>query len=116
MGGGWLGYRGIFAVLISSPQFGLTIYWLTYTGVSLGTGMFYLTLVPIMVAVALTALLPGKSGLTPKLLGTFAVWSLLPYTSYDWARVPMNLLLGVPLPLVRLGCKHNGHYRHLVQI
>lgn len=96
MGGGWLGYRGVFAFLLASPQLGLFIYWITFTSVSLGTGMFYLTLVPIMIAVVLTALLPGKSGLTPKLLGTYAVWALLPYSLYDWARVPMNLLLGIP--------------------
>jgi hypothetical protein len=42
-GGGWLGYRGLFAVLLSSPQLGLFAYWITYTGVTLSSGMFYLT-------------------------------------------------------------------------
>ena len=96
MGGGWLGYRGLFAFLLASPQFGLSVYWFTYTSVGLGTGTFYLTLIPILIAVPLIALLPGKSGITPKLLATYALWALLPYTLYDWGRVPMNLIFGIP--------------------
>ena len=95
-GGGWLGYRGIFALLIASPQLGLLIYWVTYTGVSLSAGMYYLTLIPFLVAIPLTAFLPSKSGITPKSLGIFAVLALLGYTLYDWSRVPMNLLFGIP--------------------
>jgi hypothetical protein len=95
-GGGWLGYRGLFAILLSSPQLGLFAYWITYTSVSLSAGMFYLTLIPMMVAIPLISLLPGKSGITPKKLATFAVLALIPYTLYDWARVPMNLTVGIP--------------------
>jgi len=95
-GGGWLGYRGLYAVLLSSPMWGLMIYWVTYTGVHLSAAMFYSTLLPVLLAVCLTGLLPGKSGITPKSIGIFAVWSLLAYTLYDWARVPMNLIVGVP--------------------
>ena len=67
-GGGWFGYRGLFAVLLSSPQLGLFAYWITYTGVTLSSGMFYLTLIPFLIAIPLIALLPGKSGITPKRL------------------------------------------------
>jgi hypothetical protein len=95
-GGGWLGYRGLFAVLLSSPQLGLFAYWITYTGVTLSSGMFYLTLIPFLISIPLIALLPAKSGLTPKKLATFAVMALIPYTLYDWARVPINLAVGVP--------------------
>jgi hypothetical protein len=38
----------------------------------------------------------GKSGITPKKLAIFALMALIPYTLYDWARVPMNLALGIP--------------------
>ena len=34
-GGGWFGYRGLYAVLLSSPMWGLMIYWVTYTGIHL---------------------------------------------------------------------------------
>jgi hypothetical protein len=95
-GGGWLGYRGLFAVLLSSPQLGLFAYWITYTNVTLSSGMFYLTLIPFLISIPLIALLPAKSGLTPKKLATFAVMALIPYTLYDWARVPINLAVGVP--------------------
>ena len=95
-GGGWLGYRGLFAVLLSNPQLGLFAYWITYTSVTLSSGMFYLTLLPVLIAILLIALLPGKSGITPKRLATFAVMALIPYTLYDWARVPINLAVGVP--------------------
>ena len=95
-GGGWFGYRGLFALLLSSPQLGLFAYWITYTSVTLSSGMFYLTLLPVLLAIPLIALLPGKSGITPKTLGIFAVMALIPYTLYDWARVPINLAVGVP--------------------
>jgi hypothetical protein len=95
-GGGWFGYRGMFAVIFASAQFGLFIHWVTYTGVTLSAGMFYLTLIPFMVGIVFTGLLPGKSGITPKSFLIFAVWSILAYSLYDWARVPMNLIVGVP--------------------
>src|SRR5919206_4088373 len=85
---GWLGYRLLFAVLLASPQMGLMVYWITYRAVTLSTGMYYLTLLPILLAVTFTALLPGKSGITPKMLGTYAIWSLVAYSVYDWVRVP----------------------------
>jgi hypothetical protein len=95
-GGGWFGYRGMFAVIFASAQFGLFIHWVTYTGVTLSAGMFYLTLIPFMVGIVFTGLLPGKSGITPKTFLIIAVWSILAYSLYDWARVPMNLIVGVP--------------------
>jgi hypothetical protein len=95
-GGGWFGYRGLFAILLSSPQLGLFVYWITYTGVTLSSGMFYLTLIPFLIAIPLIALLPGKSGITPKKLATFAIMALIPYTLYDLVRVPINLAVGVP--------------------
>jgi hypothetical protein len=95
-GGGWFGYRGLFAALLFSPQLGLFVHWITYTSVTLSSGMFYLTLIPFSIAIPLIALLPGKSGITPKKLATFAVMALIPYTLYDWARVPINLAVGVP--------------------
>ena len=93
---GWLGYRLLFAVLLASPQMGLMVYWVTYKAVTLSAGMYYLTLLPILLAVTLTSLLPGKSGITPKKLGIYTIWSLVAYSIYDWARVPENLLFGVP--------------------
>ena len=75
-GGGWFGYRGLFAVLLSSPQLGLFAYWITYTSVTLSSGMFYLTLIPFLIAIPLIALLPGKSGITPKRLGILLSWHL----------------------------------------
>lgn len=95
-GGGWFGFRGLFAIIFASAQFGLFIHWVTYTGVTLSAGMFYLTLIPFMFGIVITGLLPGKSGITPKFFLIIAVWSLLAYSLYDWARVPMNLLIGVP--------------------
>jgi hypothetical protein len=77
-GGGWLGYRGLFALILFTPQIGLFAYWVTYTDITLGTGMFYLTLVPFMIALPLTALLPGKSGITPKTLVLLLSWHLYP--------------------------------------
>ena len=74
----------------------LTIHFITYTGVPLSAATFYATLLPILLAVMLTALLPGKSGITPKTLGIFGIWALLAYSLYDWVRVPMNLIFGVP--------------------
>lgn len=93
---GWLGYRLLFTLLLVSPQYALLVYWVTYKGVTLSTGMYYLTLLPILFALILTAVLPGKSGITPKKLATFAIFSVLSYSIYDWARVPENLLFGVP--------------------
>jgi hypothetical protein len=95
-GGGWFGYRGLFAVIFASAQFGLFAHWVTYMGVALSSGMFYLTLIPFMIGIVLTGLLPGKSGITPKTFLIIGIWSLLAYSLYDWARVPMNLLTGVP--------------------
>jgi hypothetical protein len=95
-GSGWIGWRGVYAVLLASPQFGLAVHWFTFGNISLGAGMFYFTLIPFMIAVALTAFLPGKSGLTPRTLGFIAVSALLPYTLYDWSRVPMNWVFGIP--------------------
>jgi hypothetical protein len=95
-GGGWLGYRGLFAFIFFTPTLGMFAYWITYTGITLGAGMFYLTLIPFMVALPLTALLPGKSGITPKTLGILAILAVVPYSLYDWARVPMNLVFGIP--------------------
>jgi hypothetical protein len=77
-GGGWLGYRGLFAVFLSSPQLGLFAYWITYTNVTLSSGMFYLTPIPFLISIPLISLLPAKSGLTPKKLATFAVMALIP--------------------------------------
>jgi hypothetical protein len=84
----------LFAVLLSSPQLGLFAYWITYTNVTLSSGMFYLTLIPMIVAIPLIMLLPGKSRITPKKLAIFAIMALIPYALYDWARVPMNLIFG----------------------
>jgi hypothetical protein len=95
-GGGWLGYRGLLAIIFFTPQIGVFAYWITYTDITLGAAMFYLTLIPFMIALPLTALLPGKSGITPKTLGIIAVMALIPYSIYDWARVPMNLIFGIP--------------------
>jgi hypothetical protein len=95
-GGGWLGYRGLFAILLASPQIGLFAYWVTYTGVSLSAGMFYLTLLPMIVAIPLMSLLPGRSGITPKKIAIFAIWAIVAYSLYDWSRVPMNLFFGIP--------------------
>lgn len=95
-GGGWLGYRGLFAVLLSSGQLGLLAYWITYQGVTLSASMFYLTLLPMIIAIPLIALLPGKSGLTAKKISIFAIWGFVAYSLYDWARVPMNIFFGVP--------------------
>jgi hypothetical protein len=95
-GGGWLGYRGLFALIFAAPQFGLFAYWITYTSVPLSAAMYYLTLLPITFGLVFTAVLPGKSGITPKTLGIFAIWAVLAYSLYDWARVPINLLVGVP--------------------
>jgi len=64
--------------------------------VTLSSGMFYLTLIPLLIAIPLIALLPGKSGITPKKLAIFAIMALIPYTLYDWVRVPMNLIFGIP--------------------
>jgi hypothetical protein len=93
---GWIGYRGLFAVILASAQWALMVHWVTFTAVSLAASMFYLTLIPVLICIALIALLPGKSGITPKTLATFAIWSLLAYSLYDWVRVPMNLMVGVP--------------------
>ena len=38
-GGGWIGYRGLFAIIFASGQIALLMYWVTYTGVTLGAGM-----------------------------------------------------------------------------
>jgi hypothetical protein len=77
-GGGWLGYRGLFVVLLSSPQLGLFAYWITYTNVTLSSGMFYLTPIPFLISIPLISLLPARSGLTPKKLATFAVMAFIP--------------------------------------
>jgi len=95
-GGGWFGYRGLFAILFGAPQFALFAYWVTYQGVTLSASMFYLTLLPFVFGVIFTAVLPGKSGITPKTLSIFAIWGVVAYTLYDWSRVPMNLFFGVP--------------------
>src|SRR5437870_585287 len=95
-GGGWLGYRGLYAIIFASPQFGLSAYWVTYTGVTLGAGMFYLTLLPILFGLIITGVLPGKSGITTKNFAIFALWAVLAYSLYDWARIPMNIFVGVP--------------------
>lgn len=95
-GGGWLGYRGLYAIIFASPQFGLFAYWVTYTGVTLGAGMFYLTLLPILFGLIITGVLPGRSGITTKNFAIFAIWAVLAYSLYDWARVPMNIFVGVP--------------------
>jgi hypothetical protein len=92
----WMGYRGLYAALFFAPMAALTIHFITYTGVPLSAATFYATLLPILLAVMLTALLPGKSGITPKTLGIFGIWALLAYSLYDWVRVPMNLIFGVP--------------------
>ena len=95
-GGGWFGYRGLFAILFGAPQFALFAYWVTYQGVTLSASMFYLTLLPFIFGVLFTAVLPGKSGITTKTLSIFAIWGVVAYTLYDWSRVPMNLFFGVP--------------------
>jgi hypothetical protein len=95
-GGGWFGYRGLFAILFAAPQFGLFAYWVTYTDLTLSTSMYYLTLLPFVFGVILTTVLPGKSGISPQTLGAFAIWGLVGFTLYDWARVPMNIFFGVP--------------------
>jgi hypothetical protein len=92
----WFGYRGLYAVLFFTPMLALTIHFITYTGVPLSAATFYSTLLPILLAVLLTALLPGKSGIYPKTLGIYGIWALLAYSLYDWVRVPMNLIFGVP--------------------
>lgn len=95
-GGGWLGYRGLFAIILSSAQMGLFTYWVTYQAVTLSAAMFYLTLLPMIIGIPLMSLLPGKSGITPKKIAIFAIWSIVAYSLYDWARVPMNLFVGIP--------------------
>jgi hypothetical protein len=50
----------------SSPQLGVFAYWITYTSVTLSSGMFYLTLIPLLIAIPLIALFLGKSGICPK--------------------------------------------------
>jgi len=95
-GGGWFGYRGLFALIFASGQIALFMYWVTYSGVTLGAGWFYLTLIPLIFGILFTGFLPGKSGITPKTFLIFALWSILPYALYDWVRVPFNLLAGVP--------------------
>ena len=95
-GGGWLGYRGLFALIFASGQFALFAYWVTYTGITLSAGWFYLTLIPLLFGILFTGLLPGKSGITPKTFLIFALWAVLAYALYDWVRVPFNLSVGVP--------------------
>lgn len=95
-GGGWFGYRGLLAVLFAAPQFALFAHWVTYTSVTLSASMFYLTLIPFMFGIVFTAVLPGKSSITPKTLGIFALWSIIAYSLYDWARIPINLITEVP--------------------
>ena len=95
-GGGWLGYRGLFALIFASGQFALFAYWVTYTGVTLSAAWFYLTLIPLIFGILFTGFLPGKSGIPPKTFLIFALWSVLAYALYDWVRVPFNLSVGVP--------------------
>jgi hypothetical protein len=95
-GGGWFGYRGLFAAIFASGQFALFAYWVTYTGVTLSAAWFYLTLIPLIFGILFTGFLPGKSGITPKTFLIFALWSVLAYALYDWVRVPFNLSVGVP--------------------
>jgi hypothetical protein len=95
-GGGWFGYRGLFALIFASGQFALFAYWVTYTGVTLSAAWFYLTLIPLVFGIIFTGLLPGKSGITPKTFLIYALWSVLAYALYDWVRVPFNLSVGVP--------------------
>jgi hypothetical protein len=92
----WFGYRGLYAAFFFAPMAALSVHFFTYTAVPLSAGTFYLTLLPILLAVMLTALLPGKSGIYPKTLGIYGIWALLAYSLYDWVRVPMNLIFGVP--------------------
>jgi hypothetical protein len=92
----WIGYRGLYAVLFFAPMAALSVHFFTYTAVPLSAATFYVTLLPILLAVVLTALLPGKSGVYPKTLGIYGIWALLAYSLYDWVRVPMNLIFGVP--------------------
>lgn len=92
----WMGYRGLYAAFFFAPMAALSVHFFTYTAVPLSAGTFYLTLLPILLAVMLTALLPGKSGIYPKTLGIYGIWALLAYSLYDWVRVPMNLIFGVP--------------------
>jgi hypothetical protein len=49
-----------------------------------------------LISILPIALLPAKSGFTPKKLAIFAVIAFIPYTLYDWARVSINLAVGVP--------------------
>jgi hypothetical protein len=58
--------------------------------------MFYLTLIPLLIAIPVVGFLPGKSGIKPRTIAIFAAWSILPVVFYDWSRVPMNLIVGVP--------------------
>ena len=95
-GGGWIGYRGLFALIFVSGQFALFAYWVTYTGVTLSAGWFYLTLIPLVFGLLFTGFLPGKSGITPRTFLIFALWAVLGYALYDWVRVPFNLTVGVP--------------------
>jgi hypothetical protein len=95
-GGGWFGYRGLFAILFAAPQFALFAYWVTYTGITLSTSMYYLTLLPFVFGVIFTSVLPGKSGISTKTLSIFAIWGVVAYSVYDWSRVPMNIFFGVP--------------------
>ncbi len=91
-------YRWLFAGLLGGPLYALFVFWFSSGTVSLATAYFYFTVIPLLFAAVLTGLLRDTADplLRPSSLAAFALYSLVPYTIYDWARVPMNYFFGLP--------------------
>ena len=90
-------FTWFYAALLFGPTYALLSFWFTRGSINLGTGYLLYVLVPMIEAVALAGFVGNKNrlGFDPRFLASLAVFALLPYTIYDWARVPMNYFFGV---------------------
>ncbi len=90
-------FTWLYAALLFGPTYALLSFWFTRGAINLGTSYLLFVLVPMIAAVALAGFVGNKNrlGFDPRVLTSFALFALLPYTFYDWARVPMNYFFGV---------------------
>lgn len=89
----------ILAAIVASPFYVLLAFWFSFGQVNMATAYFYFSLIPVLAGLGILSAVQGR-GQNPRLtrgkVARFALYALLPYTLYDWARVPFNYFLGLP--------------------
>jgi hypothetical protein len=91
-------YRWLYALLFASPLYSLFANWFSFGTINLATAVYYFTMPLFIIAALLAGFLKDRvePSLSPRSLARFGLYSLVPYSLYDWARIPTHYFFGLP--------------------